>query len=295
MSDKKAYKTVLALGYFDGVHSGHKAVIERAVAEAEKIGGKAVIVTFSGNLRAKFLKGEKSIFTLNERREIFSENFPSAEVFFAPISSDFLSKTGDEFLEYLDKKFDVSGYVSGEDYKFGSDGKTAEYLLKKANEKGRFLRIVQTVNIDGNKISATYLKTLLSSGEIFAANKLILGGYFVSGKVENGRKVGRKLGFPTINIKIPSDKTPLKRGVYSGRVATDGKEYKAVVNYGDKPTFGIETESIEAFCVDYSGDLYGKTVRIYFDEYLREIKKFDTQEDLADQIRKDIEKAKKIK
>jgi riboflavin kinase/FMN adenylyltransferase len=144
--------------------------------------------------------------------------------------------------------------------------------------------------VEDVRVSTTHIKEPLSDGKIELANVMLGENYSVSGKVIDGRKVGRKLGIPTINLAVDKTCLFLKDGVYSGRTEIDGKEFKLVINYGGRPTFNLDEKLIEAHIIDYSGDLYGKEVKIEFLSYIRGLYAFRDQDQLKEQIKKDIER-----
>ncbi len=291
MSDNK--KTVIALGYFDSVHRGHIEVMRKARELAKKSGASLVVFTFDGNLKGA-INGEleKCVYTPLERKEII-EKTGVDEVFFAPVTKEFLSLDRKEFLDYLNGKYDISYYVSGQDYKFGFKGLgDSEYLKRYSSARGQQYVVCPTEDYLGEKISTTRIKACLKDGYIVAANVMLGRSYSITGKVFEDRKIGRKLGFPTVNIKIDSDKFKLKGGVYKGRTRIDGVEYKAIINYGARPTYGLNESLIEAHIVDFSGDLYGKELTLFFDDYLRDIKKFSCENELKAQLNEDLKSVK---
>ncbi len=286
-------KVVIALGYFDSVHKGHKKVIEIAKKQADLLNAKTVVFTFKGNLRAVLLnENEKQVYNENER-EKFILDLGVDEIFFAPTNYTFLSMAKLAFLNFINKKYKVLGYVCGKDYRFGKFGKgDVEYLKKYASKHSQSVAIVETENYDGKKISTTEIKKKLSVGDIRGVNSFLGRAYSVSGMVFKDRMVGRKLGFPTVNLKIEKDKQTLKNGVYAGHLFLDGKYYKAVINYGARPTYSLEEKLIETHVVGFSGELYGQEITVFFDEFLREIKKFDCEKDLINQLNLDVELVK---
>ena len=294
MSEKVKESVVIALGYFDSVHLGHKRVIERARLKAEELGAKTVVFTFKGNLKAELYgENQKTVFT-PEERERFIKDLGVDEIFFAPVDIDFLSMAKLAFLNMLNRKYNIACYVTGSDYRFGRFGKgSAADITRYAKEKGQDYIIVETLNFGEEKISTTAIKKLLSSGEIKKANQLLGRAYSITGTVFEDRKVGKKLGFPTMNIKIEKDKHRLKDGVYAGKVCIDGVEYSAIINYGARPTFDLSEKLIEAHAIDFSGDLYGKTVTIKFTAFMRDIKKFTDTEELSSQLQSDLDAVKK--
>ena len=284
---------VLALGYFDSVHLGHRSVITEAVNYAKKLNAKSVVVTFEGNLRA-FVGGDssKTVFNVQER-EKFIKDLGVDEIYFAPITSEFLSMSGTDFLDHLNEKYSVIRYVSGEDYTFGKFGKgTVKDIERYAKEKGQSIVVVETLGCGGNKISTTAIKSLLTKGDVESVNNLLGRAYSITGKVFEDRKVGTSLGFPTLNIKIESDKHRLKDGVYKGFSIIDGVKYPAVINYGARPTFDLQEKLVEAHLIGFNGLLYGKTVKLNFEKYLRDIIKFSSEEELKEQLKKDVDCAR---
>lgn len=288
MSDKKA-KTVIALGYFDSVHNGHRKVILTAKKQAEKLNATLTVFTFGGNLKAKLLGvNEKVVYTPTEREKLL-KGVGADTVFFAPVTDKFLSLGKLAFLNELNRKYDICCYVSGKDYKFGKLGKgDVEYLKKYAILHGQTCVTVGDKNFEEQKISTTRIKKLLTNGDVEKANVLLGKPYFLTGTVISDRKVGRTLGFPTANLMVSPEKHPLKDGVYAGKIKVGGKNYRAVINYGARPTFEVDERKVEAHLLDFNGQLYGEQITVIFDKYLREIIKFSDTEKLKEQITKDV-------
>lgn len=289
MSDNIKKCVVIALGYFDSVHRGHKRVIERAVLEAKKTCASSVVFTFKDNLKAVLLdRSEKVVYTACER-EVFIKELGVDEIYFAPATNEFLSMDKSVFLDKLNEKYQITAYVSGEDYCFGKFGSgNTEDIKKYALEHNQTAIIVETLNFDKGKVSTTAIKEFLTCGEIDKANALLGRAYSITGEVFKDRKVGSKLGFPTVNIKIDSDKHHLKNGVYAGKIEVKGKTYKAIINYGARPTFNLEKVLVEAHIIDFNGELYGQTLTVQFERFLRDIIKFESQEKLKEQLKKDL-------
>ena len=293
MSDKQKKTVVIALGYFDSVHTGHRAVIAAACAFAEKCGCDAAVFTFKGNLKQKlFSDDEKSVFTISERK-MYLRNLGIKEIYSAPVSAAFLGRTPEAFLDFLNKKYIVKGYVCGEDYRFGKNGAGDIGFLKSyAAAHGQTVIIADTLEKDGARVSTTRIKLLLASGEIEKANALIGAAYCVTGIVFEDRKLGGKIGFPTVNIKIPPEKFNLKDGVYGGHIYLRGKFYRCIINYGARPTFDLTGKLIEAHIADFAGDLYGRKITLYFDFYIRGIQKFSGAEELKKRLELDLKTVK---
>lgn len=290
MSDK--IKTVIALGYFDSVHKGHRLIIETAKAKAKKIGSVATVFTFDGNLNYYIGKGDKKyLFSKEERKKIF-DSIGANQVFFAPVNKEFLSLTAKEFLDFINAIYDIKAYVCGSDYRFGNGGEgNVDFLKSYAAKNGQEVLIEPFIIEDGEKISTSKIKELLKRGNVKKANSLLGFDYFIDGKVFKDRMVGRKIGFPTVNLEIKEDKSPLKNGVYAGYVLLD-KKYKAIINYGARPTFDLNKKLIEAHILDFDGELYGKDITVSFTDYMRDIIKFSDKEALAERLKKDLEELK---
>lgn len=290
-------KTVIALGYFDGAHAGHRAVISAAKDLAVKLNAALIVFTFRGNLRLAVGKSgfltNKRLLTDAEREELYA-GLGADKTYFAPTTPSYLKKGARAFLNDLNRKFNVAAYVCGEDYTFGKNAAAGVAdLVKYADAKGQTVLAVKTLYSCGEKVSSSAIKKLLSAGEIEKANALLEYPYFITSEVTRGRGVGKKLGFPTANLVYPADKCEVKEGVYAGKIIIDGAKYKAVINYGAKPTFGDGEKTVEAHALGFSGDLYGKTVRVCFEKRLRDIKKFASAQKLAEQLKNDVAEARK--
>lgn len=275
------------------MHIGHRKVIEKLFFKAEELNALPVLFTFDGNLKGEFCDG-KCVYSFLERKKIL-ESLNVKEILFAPTDKEFLSKSKEEFLEYINGVYDIVGYVAGKDYKFGKCASgDVEYLGKYAKEKGQELYVVDTLTVNGEKVSTTTIKKYLESGEIKKANELLGSPYLISGKVYEDRKIGRILGFPTVNIKIEKDKVLLKDGVYSGHIYLD-KKYRIIANYGARPTFDLKNKLIEAHIIDFDGTLYGKEITLFFDNFIRDVIKFDDVEGLKQRLVKDLQEVKEGK
>jgi len=277
---------VLCLGFFDCMHVGHVRLLETARRLAEKNGANLALFTFSNNHFATLNRPTKLIYTFDERVLLY-DSLGVDVVVSACFDNRFMSQIGAEFLTQLSQNLNLRGVVCGRDFTCGSDLSGADAVKK------FFAGVcpVETVRLVKNaafrKISSTLVRNLILQGKIERANKYLSQPFFFAGMVAHGRNKGHLLGFPTANVEIPSDKlAPM--GVYSGAVEMDGATYKAIVNVGNTPTFGVETNRVEAHLLDFSGDLYGKTVKVSLLKYLRPIRKFDSEQDLKRQLQLDI-------
>jgi len=289
--DAKLNKPIyLCLGYFDCLHSGHLAIINAAIKRAKETGSKSALLTYSDNFFIALGRADKPVFTLQERTGIL-KSLPLDYLIVRNFDEDFRKDYGFYFLNGLLRCQNIAGFVSGTDYRCGSDGCGADYIRTYANKHKIEYVIVDDVFSDGEKVSSTLIRNLLADGGVERANSLMLAPFFISGKVEKGRGDGHKLGFPTANIKLPENKTPLKFGVYIAKTKFDGKEYVSVANVGDKPTFADGSTSVEAHILNFDDNLYGQRIKVDFYKYLREVSKFGTADELAEIIRNDIKSA----
>ena len=287
--------TVIALGYFDSVHLGHQMVIKRAKEIAQKNNMSLTVFTFYGNLKGAIGGQDKCVF-LSHEREKFLKDLGVDEIYFAPVTKEFLQTDKKDFLDYLNIKYNIKYYVSGVDYTFGAFGKgNTEYLTDYAIKNGQQHVIVDTFLMSNQKVSTTLVKSLLSLGDVKGANALLGRNYSISGVVVKDRQVGTSLGFPTANILLDKDKFCICDGVYLGKVIIDNKDYYAIINYGARPTFDLEQKLLEVHIVDFCGYLYGKELEVFFVDYIRPIKKFESALELKKQLQSDLSLAREGK
>lgn len=290
----KLKKVVIALGYFDSVHIGHQRVIKKAQNLAKELGVEMAIFTFSGNLRKAVGKSQdKCVYTLDERTVILNK-LGVENIYYAPCTADFLAKSKWEFLQDLNQKYQIVGYVCGRDYKFGRfcEG-NVEFLNEIAQNNNQQVAIVEDILDDGKRISSTEIKSYLSEGNIEKVNKLLDRSFSVRGEVVKDRGVGKSIGFPTANLKIDQEKAIPKNAVYYGHCIVYGKEYKCIINCGIRPTFDVYKDALEVHLIGFEGNLYDTTLEVYFDGFIREIKKFSNLQQLKDQL--DLDKQYALK
>lgn len=286
-------KKVLALGFFDSIHIGHRYLLNEAQKEAAKRQDNVLVATFDDNFLSALGRNDEEIFLLNERQRILS-SLGFNETLVLPSNEEFLSVSKKEFLDFLFEK-NPSAIVVGKDYRFG---KKAEgdvlYLGEYCKEKGISVIVVDLLDYGGEKVSSSTIRKLLKEGNVGVASEMLGGRFFYSGIVKSGRKQGRSIGFPTVNVDIPKNKICLRGGVYATKTVVSDKEYDSVTNVGVHPTFNDEYFNVETYVIDEKIDLYDKNVRIKFYEFLRDIVKFEDKFQLAKQIEKDVERAKEV-
>ena len=281
---------VIALGFFDGVHIGHRKILDTARAEATRLGIPLAAFTFSLD---SGIKGDKRIYTQEERLFLL-EGCGVDEVIVASFR-DMKNLSGEVFVkEYLVKNYGCAVAVVGEDFRFGSGAACGtEELSALMAAAGRCSITVSDVTIRDVRVSTTEIKEFLSSGNIEGANEALGEPYIIISTVTHGRGVGKTLGFPTLNCDI-GDTRPLRHGVYASSVTVKGKEYAAVTNIGICPTFDLKDAHAETFIIDFSGDIYDERVIIRLHAFLRDEIRFDSEKSLCDRINTDIKIAKEF-
>ena len=281
---------VLALGYFDSLHLGHGKLISAAADFAAKNDLSVVVATFEDGFLRHVGRDEKEVFLLRERKEVL-KSIGVGDVCVFPADDTFLSQTKEEFCARI-REMNPSAVFVGADYRFGKNASgDAEYLK---NNLGIPVFAVDILTVEGKKASTSTVRELLKAGETEQANKLLTVPYFISGDVVEGRKDGRRMNLPTVNITPENDKLLPKAGVYAATVKADEKEYQAVLNVGGHPTFHDENINVEAHLIGFEGDLYGRFVSVFPRTFLRDIKKFADKDELKAQIEKDIRRTKEI-
>lgn len=280
---------VLALGYFDCLHIGHRALIARAKECAAARGAEPAVFTFDRDPASVFGQSAGSVLTLEERVERL-RGMGVSRIVIGEATGEFLSQSPAAFLRWLDGRCAIAGYVCGGDFRFGKGAVgTVATLSAYAESAGRSVSVLDDVKEDGVRVSTSEIRRLLAEGKVAAANRLLVEPYPLRGRVFEDRKVGRSIGFPTINFKAAPEKAKLKNAVYTGHLRIDGILYRAIVNYGARPTFGLNETLVEAHIDGFSGNLYGREVTLYLDDFLRDIVRFDSAEALTAQLKKDIE------
>lgn len=287
---KKYPRPVVALGMFDGVHLGHASVIRHALDIANKIAGTSMVFTFSNHPltviapeSAPLMIGSKNL-----RREIFSDMGVDVliEIQF---TKEFSKTSPEEFLELLQEKIAPVYVVTGPNYTFGRFGRgNGRLLLREGENYGFKAEVCQSFTVDRKIVSSTRIRALIAAGDLPLANQLLGRNFTYSGKVVNGDKRGRKIGFPTANLEIPDYRAMLPNGAYIVRVKVRGKFYNGIANVGDNPTFKVARRRLEVFIDDFSENIYGEEIFISFVKKLRDEKIFASVEELKAQLNEDL-------
>jgi len=282
--DKKIY----ALGFFDGVHLGHQALLKECRRLAEQNGCAAAAVTFTTHPDGLvFGKAPALLNTTEDKARILSA-FGMADVLALPFDETLMRTPWAEFLEAL-IALGGAGFVCGDDFRFGAKGEgTAEKLAAFCKERDLPCAIVPEQVLDGERISSSRIRACLEQGDLNQANRLLGHPMMLTGTVQTGKQLGRALGFPTANLVFPEGLIVPRFGVYACGVRIDEKVHYAVANIGTRPTVDGEGVTIEVHLLDFDGDLYGKEVSVAFYKFLRPEKKFASLEELQREIQKNV-------
>ncbi|MEM5781002.1 MAG: riboflavin biosynthesis protein RibF [Lawsonibacter sp.] len=287
-------KRVIALGFFDGVHRGHGALLQTVTAVADRVGGVASVFTFDRSPTA-VITGQSIplLSSVEDRIWLMRRYYGIQEVIVAPFDG-MMKMDWDEFIvQYLVHELGVVHVVAGHDFHFGYMGKgNPDRLRAKCAELGIGCDVVGKVEQDGITISSTYIRTLIAQGEMERAAQFLGHPHTLTDRVAHGKKIGGSaLGFPTVNLRIPPGIIVPAHGVYAARAWFDGQCRCAVTNVGVRPT--VEDNdgrvTVEGFLLDFDGNLYGHEVRMEFFTYLRPEQKFSSMQALSDEIRRNAQ------
>lgn len=287
----------LAIGVFDGLHLGHQAVIGKAVDGARSTNGGAVLVSFEPHPRAVFNPAEPPLVLTNPDHKVrLAANLGVEAVLLIPFDESFAAKSGREFIETLANAApDLREICVGADWKFGCDRSGNIALLEQlGSELGFTAHGVETVLINGEKISSTAIRNSIAAGAFDDAAKFLGRDYSVLGKVVKGDQRGRQLGFPTANLTVAHEQLP-PGGVYAIRAQLQDRKLGGVANLGVRPTVAEPGAQrlLEIHLFDYKGpEFYGENLEIWFEKFLRDEVKFDSLDALVAQIERDAAQAR---
>ncbi|MBD2843286.1 bifunctional riboflavin kinase/FAD synthetase [Erythrobacter rubeus] len=289
---------VIALGNFDGFHSGHQAVAGEAIKWAHEEGSPSIIATFDPH-PVRFFRPDVPPFrltTLEQRQELYLAAGATAMLVFH-FDKALASTSAEDFItEILCERFGAHGVVTGGDFTFGQGAKGNVDLLRSlGSEHGLKSRVVEPVKGHGDVVSSSRVREALRDGDPQLAAQLLTRPFAIRGIVEHGDKNGRKLGYPTANVSVENYLRP-KYGVYAvtGRILSTGEELKGAANIGIRPQFDPPKELLEPYFFDFSGDLYGQEIEVAFHHFLRGEAKFDSLDALTDQMERDCAEARRL-
>ncbi len=288
----KTDKKIFALGFFDGVHLGHQALLRQCRALAREFSCETAAITFDRHPKSLFLPGNPILISTEEERTRLLMEYGMDHVYSFPVTEKFMSKSWRSFLDEL-TEYGAAGFVCGDDFRFGSKGEgTAEKLQEYCREKNLPCVIVTQQELEGIRISSTHIRKLIEDGKMESATRFLGHPYFLTGTVVHGHQLGRKLGIPTANLLLPEGLSIPKFGVYACRAVIDGKKYLAVTNIGTRPTVSGRGITVEPWILDFEGDLYGRKITLEFHYFLRPEMKFPDLTAMQAEIRRNAQQTR---
>lgn len=278
-------KTIYALGFFDGVHLGHLALLQECRRLADLHQCKTGVITFTAHPDGLVLGKVPMLLNSNEDRANILHAYGMETVKELPFDRTLMTTHWSSFLTQLNN-YDAAGFVCGSDFRFGAGGVgTAKKLAAFCEKRAIPYSIVPEQTLDGVRISSTYIRTLLEQGNMDEAIRFLGHPHILSGKVVSGKQLGRTIGIPTANLLLPEGVICPHHGVYATTCHVNGETYQAVTNVGTRPTVNGQSITVESFLLDFQGELYGKSLIVAFHAFLRPEKKFDSLDALQAAIR----------
>jgi len=284
--------TIYALGFFDGVHIGHRALLNTCRALADQNGCRAGAVTFASHPDALVLGHPPVLInTPADRKRLLLRQLDT--VVTLPFDRHMCATPWEQFLDRLCRENGAAGFVCGDDFRFGDRGAGNAALLGEYCRREKLpWAVVPEQTLDGVRVSSTYIRQLLEEGRMERANAFLGHPHILTGLVVPGAHLGRTLGIPTANLRLSAGLAVPRFGVYACQAAVEGKQYCAVTNVGTRPTVGGSGVTAEAWILDFSGDLYGREITLEFYKFLRPERKFPSLDALKTAIRADAEETR---
>lgn len=287
------HKRIFALGFFDGVHLGHQALLSECVRLANAMDCETAAITFDRHPQSLFRVDTPPLLTTVEDRFRLLLRYGIDHVYPFAVTPEVMATPWQDFLEEL-LLDGAAGFVCGDDFHFGSRGAgDGEKLRAFCKERQLPCVIVPEQTLDDVRISSTYIRRQIEEGDMATAVRFLGHGHMLTGTVVTGRKLGHKLGFPTANIELPGGVVCPRHGVYACRAYVGQNCYLAVCNVGSRPTVEGHQVRTETWLLDFAGDLYGKAVTLEFLWFLRPERRFESLELLKEAVLQDAEKTRK--
>mgnify|MGYP001156749218 FL=1 len=288
---KKHYlesESIITIGTFDGVHKGHELVFKQIKNYTKLL---PIVITFKKSPKDIIKNNEvKTIYDIKTKEKLIC-NFGVKEIISIDFDNTIKILTAENFIELLKRHLKLKLLVIGEDATIGKD------KIGKKNGLGNILKKyncdLKTINIkkdDNEKISTSELKKLIEIGEITTVNKNLSGDYFIEGRIIEGKKLGRELGYPTANLDYSKEIVIPKDGIYKTNSIFKGKKFLSITSIGNNPTFNEKIKTIETYIIDFNKNIYGENLKVIFKDYIRGQIKFENKEDLITQMDKDLKK-----
>lgn len=285
----------IALGNFDGLHLGHLSLVNKVKVLARDNDGNSIVFTFKNHPRKFINPNNKTelIMTNDEKIEVLkNENVDILAL--VDFDDKIMRMMPEDFIKLICEVYKVKGIVVGFNFKFGYKNLGDVELLKKFQKKYNYtLYVIESYKLDDEIISSTNIRRSLIQGDVKKAFKMLSRPYMLSGKVINGKKLGRTIGFPTANLEINKEKVIPAKGVYYTNVEINGKIFKGITSVGNNPTVNGKELTVETYILDFDNDIYEKEIRVYFIDRIRDEIKFNNIDELIDQLQKDKKYAEK--
>ncbi len=287
--------TVVTLGKFDGLHRGHEKLMDTLLEYKKSHEVASVAFTFDIPPRSKVEDITTKVLTTNEEKEYIFETTGIDYLIECPFTAEVMCMDPKEFISWIVQALNMKCVVVGNDFRFGHK-RAGDYLtlMQYENEFGYKTIVIDKMKDENRDISSTYVREEIAAGNLSKANALLGYHYFIKSDVVHGKKLGRTIGVPTINMVLPTNKLLPPNGVYVTKVEIEGQSYIGVTNVGCKPTVSdANLIGVETYILDFNKDIYGDSIVVYFLEYIRPEIKFDSVEELKQQLVLDIGAAEK--
>ena len=288
---------VVTIGNFDGLHKGHKKIIQEMKNISLNSSAKTMVI-FTEPHAKEFFSMDKNIMEQPARISPWRDKFKNLEnenidfAFFLKFNKSLQTMSPEIFIEKVLGPLNISNLMIGDDFRFGQDRKGDFVMLKDwSKSQGISFSKLPTFSIDNRRVSSTWIRETLSLSDFSTTKKLLGRPYSFEGKVVHGNRLGRSIGFPTANIWLPKNNLPIK-GVFSVKISIDVSEFEGIANIGIRPTVGGTSPVLEVNIFDFKKEIYGKRIKVEFVKKIRDEKKFDSLDDLKKQIAKDVNTAK---
>lgn len=281
--------SVIALGNFDGVHKGHMELINRAVKNAKTLNIKSSLLLFNEHTDNLVKVGKKDIITTNQTKFEIIEDLGVDIIYLINFTREFMSYTPIMFLkDFLADNLKIKGIVVGYDYTYGYKKSGDVDFLNKNKDLFNSVDVIDQISSHGVKISSTLIRSLIEEGKLKEANELLSRPYKLIGEIIHAKGLGKKMGYPTANLKLIDNFVIPRFGVYDTDIIINGERFRASTNIGTNPTVEHDGIKIEAHILDFNRDIYGEIVELELLDFVRPELKFDSIEELFEQIAKDV-------
>lgn len=282
-------KTFIALGNFDGLHIGHLALIKKVLELSKENNVKSMVITFTNHPLSIIDKAREPKLIMDKNSKINLLSKMGIDIVnFATFDEKFMKISPKDYILNLMNYYNAVGFIVGFNHRFGYKNTGNNELLKKLSKQYGFeLHVVEPVKYKGEPVSSTRIRKAINKGQIEDANKMLLKPFMLKGSVEHGKMIGRTIGFPTANLKYDKKIILPKIGIYYTIVEYNNKLYRGITNIGTNPTVGVNDITIETYILDFNKNIYDENISVYFINRIRDEIKFDSLEQLKEQLESD--------